>query len=31
MLMLADDSDDSYLCIMNSLTEAGIKNSYLLP
>lgn len=29
MLMLADDSDDSYLCIMNSLTEAGIKNSYL--
>jgi len=29
MLMLADDSDDSYLRIMNSLTEAGIKNSYL--
>lgn len=29
MLMLADDSDDSYLCIMNSLTEAGNKNSYL--
>ena len=29
MLMLADDSDDSYLCIMNSLTEAGIKNSSL--
>lgn len=29
MLMLTDDSDDSYLRIMNSLTEANIQNSYL--